>query len=192
MDEKTALQRYLRAQRENLRDKLDGLSDYDARRPLTPTGTNLLGLVKHVGSVQLGYLGEVFGRPADRDIPWLAGDAPPDADMWATQSESMTDILEFYEYSATHSDATIEALPLDAMGEVPWWSPERRRVTLHQILVHLCVETARHAGHADILREWIDGAIGNGPGDPNVPHRTAEEWRAYRARLEAAARAAKQ
>jgi uncharacterized damage-inducible protein DinB len=190
MDAKADLLGYLRVRRSDLLGKLDGLSEYDARRPLTPTGTNILGLVKHVASVQLGYFGEVFGRPSDRNIPWLADDAPLDADMWATADESRADIVEFYHYSAAHSDQTIEALPLETVGEVPWWPPVRRSVTLHQILVHVCVEIARHAGHADILRELIDGAIGNGPGDPNRPDRSAAEWSGYRDRLEAAARQA--
>ncbi|MDF2443155.1 MAG: hypothetical protein JWR01_1358, partial [Subtercola sp.] len=68
MDEKETLHGYLRIRRADLLGKLDGLSEYDARRPLTPTGTNLLGLVKHVASVQLGYFGEVFGRPATHPV----------------------------------------------------------------------------------------------------------------------------
>lgn len=187
MDDKETLHRYLRGQRADLLGKLDGLSDHDVRRPLTGTGTNLLGLVKHVASVQLGYLGEVFGRPAERELPWLAEGAEPDADMWVAAGETRQDIVDLYHYSAVHADATVEALALDAPGLVPWWSPERRAVTLHQILVHLCVETARHAGHADILREHLDGLAGGRPGDPNVPARNAEEWAAYRARIEAAA-----
>jgi uncharacterized damage-inducible protein DinB len=188
MDQKADLHGYLRIRRNDLLAKLDGLSDYDVRRPLTPTGTNLLGLIKHVGSVQLGYFGEVFGRPSRRNVPWLADDAPVNADMWATQDESRADNIDFYEFSAQHSDATIETLALDSLGEVPWWTPERRQVTLHQILVHMCVETARHAGHADILRELIDGATGNGPQDPNVPNRMSDEWASYRSQLEAVAR----
>ncbi|ALE07937.1 hypothetical protein AL755_16945 [Arthrobacter sp. ERGS1:01] len=190
MDQKADLLKYLRVRRADLLAKLDGLDDYDIRRPMTPTGTNLLGLVKHVSSVQLEYFGSVFGRPSGRAMPWMDDDAPADADMWAAPGESRADIVEFHEFSARHSDATIEALPLDAQGEVPWWTPERRNVTLHQILVHMCVETARHAGHADILREMIDGAIGNGAADPNVPTRTPGQWAEYRAKLEAAARAA--
>ena len=190
MDEKATLLAYLRARRADLVGKLEGLDEYDARRPLTPTGTNLLGLVKHVASVELGYFGEVFGRPSGRDLPALAEDAEPDADMWATPSESRGAILELHSFSARHSDATIEALPLIAPGEVPWWPPERRGVTLHQILVHMCVETARHAGHADILRELIDGAAGNGAADPNLTERTPGGWSRHRERLEAAAREA--
>jgi uncharacterized damage-inducible protein DinB len=190
MDNKETLHRYLIKQRAELLAKLDGLGEYDIRRPMTATGTNLLGLVKHVASVELGYFGEVFGRRADRPLPWFDEGAEPDADFWATPDETREEIVELHRFSAEHSDATIEALPLDAPGEVLWWPPERRAVTLHQILVHMCVETARHAGHADIVRELIDGSAGNGPGDPNVPARSAEGWAAHRARIEATARQA--
>jgi uncharacterized damage-inducible protein DinB len=187
MDDKAVLLNYLQLRRADLLAKIDGLGDYDARRPMTPTGTSLLGLLKHVASVQLGYFGEVFGRPSEAKLPWFDDGAPLDADMWAGPDESRADIVELHELSARHSDQTIDMLSLDAKGEVPWWPGERRHVTLHQILVHMCVETARHAGHADILRELIDGAIGNEPKDPNVSHRTPEEWAGYRAELEAVA-----
>lgn len=190
MDDKATLHSYLRTRRANLLAKLDGLDEYDARRPLTPTGTNLLGLVKHVASVELGYLGEVFGRPAPMDLPWLDDDAEPDADLWAPADETREQIIELHHFSAAHSDATIDALPLDAPGVVPWWPEERRHVSLHQILVHMCVETAHHLGHADILRELIDGSAGQRPGDPNLTSRTSEEWAAHCARIDAAARAA--
>ncbi|WP_426997018.1 DinB family protein [Pseudarthrobacter sp. N5] len=190
MNDKSTLLRYLRLRREQLLAKLDGLSEYDVRRPLTPTGTNLLGLVKHVASVELGYFGEVFGRPCAKALPWLDDGAQPDADMWVTPEESREQIVELHRFSAAHSDATIEALALDAPGDVPWWPEDRRHVTLHQILVHMCVETAQHLGHADILRELIDGSAGQGPGDPNLPQRDATEWAEHRARVEAAARAA--
>ena len=187
MDDKATLHGYLRLRRADLLGKLDGLSEYDARRPMTPTGTNLLGLVKHVASVELGYFGETFGRPSGRELPWFAEDAEPDADLWVPASESRAEILELHHFSANHSDATIEALSLDAPGVVPWWSEEKRNVTLHQILVHMCVETARHAGHADIIRELIDATAGQRPGDPNIPSRNSEEWAAHRFRIEEAA-----
>lgn len=186
-DEKDTLQRYLRNARNDLLSKLDGLSEYDARRPMTPTGTNLLGLVKHVASVELGYLTDVFGRPTGRELPWFAEGAEPDADFWSPAGETRDEIVELHHFSAGKSDETIAALPLDAPGQVPWWPPERRDVTLHQILVHVCVETARHAGHADIVRELIDNAVGMRPGDANVTGRTAAEWEQHRARVEAAA-----
>ncbi|MGH3980450.1 MAG: DUF664 domain-containing protein [Pseudonocardiaceae bacterium] len=129
----------------------------------------------------------MFGRPSGRALPWLADDAEADADMWVPRDRDRAEVIELHAVSAAQSDATIEALPLDGLGDVPWWPPERRRVTLHQILVHMCVETARHAGHADILRELIDGAAGNGPDDANVTRRSPEEWAQHHARLEAAA-----
>ncbi|WP_456600502.1 DinB family protein [Blastococcus sp. SYSU DS0616] len=188
-DQKTVLHTYLRQGCDDLLAKLDGLDEYAVRRPLTPTGTNLLGLLKHVAYVQLGYFGEVLGRPSGRAYPW-DGDGEDDADMWATAEESRAEIIELYRFSAAHADATIDALPLDAVGEVPWWPEERRRPTLHTLLVHVAAEVARHAGHADILRETLDGAAGLSAGNANLPERTAEEWATYRGRIEAAARAA--
>jgi hypothetical protein len=187
MDDKAILHRYLKTRRAQLLAKLDGLDEYDVRRPMTPTGTNLLGLVKHVASVELGYFGEVFGRPGGVDMPWLDDDAEPDADMWATPAESRADIIALHRFSADHSDATIESLALDAPGVVPWWPEERKHVTLQQILVHMGSETAQHLGHADILRELIDGAAGQGPNDPNLPVRSDAEKTAHFDRLEAAA-----
>lgn len=184
---KEILHRYLRVQRDGLLAKLDGLGERDIRWPMTRTGTNLLGIVKHVASVQLDYFGEVFGRPHGRALPWLGDDAEVNADMWATAAETREEILELHRFSAVHTDATIEALELDATGTVPWWPPERRQVTLQLILVHMAVETARHAGHADILRELIDGAAGDGRNLPDLPE---EEWRAHRSRIEEAAEVA--
>src|SRR5215213_3662298 len=109
MDLKTTLHDYLRISREALLTKVEGLSEYDARRPMTPTGTNLLGLVKHVASVELGYFTVVFGRPSGRELAWEADGAEPDADMWATADESRESIVELHRFSAAQSDATIEA-----------------------------------------------------------------------------------
>ena len=117
-DPKEDLHRYLRAAREALLWKLDGLSEYDLRRPMTPTGTNLLGLVKHVASVELGYLGDTFDRPSDEPLPWSADDAEPNADMWATADESREQIVGLYKRAWAHSDATIDTLALDATGHV--------------------------------------------------------------------------
>jgi hypothetical protein len=190
MEPKETLHRYLRAQRAALASKLEGLSEYDVRRPLTRTGTNLLGVAKHVASIQLGYLGDCFGRPSGIPLPWYDDDADPDGDLWAAADESRESVLELYRRSAAHADATVEALDLDAVGEVAWWPPERRHPTLHTVLVHLLVDVARHAGHADILREGLDGAIGYLPGSSNLPDRDEAGWAAHRARVEDAARAA--
>lgn len=172
--------------------KLDGLSEYDIRRPLTPTGTNLLGVVKHVASVEAGYFGECFGRPFEEPLPWFDEGAEPNADFWATSDESRDDIVGLYRRVWTHSDKTIDALPLDAVGRVPWWPEDRAEVTLHQLLVHMIAETHRHAGHVDIVRELIDGAVGLRADIDNMPPVDAEWWANYRARLEEVAKAVAQ
>jgi uncharacterized damage-inducible protein DinB len=183
-DPKEDLHRYLRAAREALLWKLDGLSEYDIRRPMTPTGTNLLGLVKHVASVELGYLGDTFDRPSDEPLPWFEDDAEPNADMWATADESREQIVGLYKRAWAYSDATIDTLTLDATGHVSWWPGDRNEVTLHRILVHMIAETDRHAGHADIVRELIDGAAGLRDGDDDLAPGDQAWWDDYRSRLE--------
>jgi uncharacterized damage-inducible protein DinB len=189
-DPKADLHRYLQIARDALLWKLDGLSDYDVRRPMVPTGTNLLGLVKHVASVELGYFGETFGRPFDEPLPWLDDGAEPNADMWATPDESREQIIGLYRRAWAHSDATIGALDLDDIGHVPWWPEDRREVTLHRILVHMIAETHRHTGQADIVRELIDGAAGLRGDNSNMPTAEPAWWEDYRNRLEQAAREA--
>jgi uncharacterized damage-inducible protein DinB len=188
VEPKDVLLRYLTEARDGLLGRLDGLGERELRWPMTPTGTNLLGLVKHVASVELGYFGEVFDRPSGEPLPWLDDDAEPDADLWATPQESSAEILALARRAANHTEATVAALDLDAPGRVPWWHPDHQQVTLHQVLVHMTTETARHAGHADIVRELLDGAAGDDRG--NLSERSAAGWREHRARLEAAAAAA--
>jgi Protein of unknown function (DUF664) len=189
-DRKADLHRYLQDAREALLWKLDGLSEYDIRRPLVPTGTNLLGLVKHVTAVEMGYFGDTFGRPFAGQPPWDESD--PMADMFAAPSESREFITGLYRRTWAHSDATIDALPLDATGRVSWWPADRNEVTLHHILVRVATETARHAGHADIVRELIDGAVGWTSRQPNLPPGDPPWWQAYHDRVERAARQAAQ
>jgi uncharacterized damage-inducible protein DinB len=185
---KEVLHRYLRRQREQLLAKLDGLDDRQVRLPMTATGTNLLGLIKHVASVDLGYFGDVFGRPHGEVLPWLAEDAEMNADMWATADESRSDIEALYRRAWARADATIDELDLESTGQVPWWPEERRVVTLHQILVHMIAETDRHAGHADIVRELIDGKAGLRADNDNMAPGDEAWWAAYRDRLEQVAR----
>jgi hypothetical protein len=106
---KADLHRYLQAAREALLWKLDGLSEYDIRRPLTPTGTNLLGLVKHLAGVELWYFGDAFGRPPSGPQPWSADDARNNADMWTTADESREQIVGMYRQAWAHADETIQA-----------------------------------------------------------------------------------
>jgi uncharacterized damage-inducible protein DinB len=190
---KADLFRYLQEARDALVWKLDGLSEYDIRRPMTPTGTNLLGLVKHVAGVELGYFGDTFGRPFFDEQPpawWYTQDAEANADMWATADESREDIVGLYRLAWQHSDSTIAMLPLDAVGRVPWWPEERREATLHHILVRVISDTQRHAGHADIVRELIDGSVGCSQNKGDLPPGDQAWWASYRSRLEGVAREA--
>ena len=186
--QKQILHRYLRKERNALLATLDGLDERQIRWPYTPTGTNLLGIVKHTASVSLGYFGETFGRDHGQALPWFDEGADLNADMWATAAESRAQITELYEESARQADATIEALHLDSPGRVPWWHPQKADVTLQQILVHMIAETAHHAGHADIVREML---LGTATQDPNLPDWTPERWAGYRTQLEHVAEAAR-
>ncbi|UNX54582.1 DinB family protein [Georgenia sp. TF02-10] len=180
-DAKDMLHGYLQSSRDAMLWKLEGLSERDLRWPRTPTGTNLLGLVKHLAGVELGYFGDTFGRPSPVALPWLADDAEANADMWATAEESVEYVTDLYRRAWAHADATIAALDLDAPGRVPWW--RQGDVTLHRVLVHVIADTARHAGHADILREQLDGAVGLRVGVSNLPDVDRQWWEDYVARL---------
>ncbi len=183
-DPKETLQGYLQDGRDALMWKLEDVSEYDARRPMTATGTNLLGIVKHVASVEAGYFGDCFGRPFEQVFPWFADDAEPNEDMWATAEESRDSIVDLYRRVWVHSDATIAALDLQAQGHVGWWRPEKQQVTLHQLLVHMIAETHRHAGHMDIVRELIDERVGWKAQSRILPD---IDWITYRARVQATA-----
>lgn len=185
---KPSLHDYLRTVREAVLAKLDGLSEYDVRRPLTTTGTNLLGLVKHLASWEARYLGEVFDRPFPELLPRWDDEEAELADMWAAEHETRVEIVDRYRRVWEHGDATIDSLSLDARGHVPWWP--RPEVTLFGILVHLLAETSRHAGHADILREELDGAVGTDAGSMAAPGHDATFWVEHRAQVERSARAA--
>ncbi|MFI1754146.1 DinB family protein [Streptomyces sp. NPDC020571] len=189
-DPKANLRFYLQSARDALLWKLEGLSEYDIRRPATPTGTNLLGLVKHAATVELGYLGEVFGRPVEEPLPWMAEGAEADADMWATADESRAYVVGVYRRAWVHADATIDALALDTVGTVPWWPEGEDEVTLHHAVIRVIADTQRHAGHADIIRELTDGAVGMREDNVGVPTGDAAWWEGYRDRLEQAAREA--
>jgi hypothetical protein len=157
------------------------------RRPLTSTGTNLLGLVKHCAVSESRYFGEVFGRPFPEPLPRWDDLAARGADFWATEHEPRDAIVGLYRRVWEHSDATINALAIDAPGYVPWW---REDVKLFNIMVHVLSDATRHAGHADILREQLDGAVGMDTESPPLHGRDSGFWEARCAKVEQAARAA--
>lgn len=182
---KDDLHEYLRGARETLVWKLDGLDEYDVRRPLTPTGTNLLGLVKHSGATHLRYFGEVFGRASDPSLEWLYGGVVPSGELWAQADEGRDDVVEACRRAWVLADDAIHALPLEAQGTVPWWG--EGTVSLHRVLVHVTAETQRHAGHADVVRELVDGRAGLLPGFDNLRLGDPSQWRELHGRIESAA-----
>jgi hypothetical protein len=182
-DLKEELHQKLQAGRATLLSKLDGLSEYDRRRPMTPTGTNLLGLVKHLAGLEYGYLGQSFGYPAPESMSWIEdGSIWQGADMWATPDESSEYITGLYRRACAHADSVLAALNLDAPGSVAHWPEDRRATTLGVLLIRMVAETAQHAGHADIVRELIDGK--GGADQDSIDEST---WLDYIAQVQAAA-----
>ncbi len=185
---KAYLHKDLRDIREAIVTKLDGLSEYDIRRPLTTTGTNLLGLIKHLSTWESRYLGEVFDRPFPEAIPRWGDAARWTDDLWATEDETREEIIGLYRRVWAHADETIRTLDIDAPGHVPWWP--RPNVKLFNILVHRIAETNRHAGHADILGEQLDGRTGYGAEDAHERNGDQKYWEEYCQKIEHAARSA--
>lgn len=184
MDLKDQLHRYLRSERDALVWKLEGLSERAVRTPLTRTGTNLLGLVRHATGVEADYFGLVFDRPSGLDLGFDM-DAEDNSDFWVPAAVSTQEVIDLYARVQEHADATIAALDLDAPGHVPWWG--RPETTLGHVILHVISDLARHAGHADILREQLDGEVGLTSGNTNLPTGDAGWWAAYRARVQAVA-----
>jgi uncharacterized damage-inducible protein DinB len=171
-DPKTALHHYLQATRDDLIWKLDGLNEREARLPRTATGNNLLGVLKHCLNVEAGYFGPTFGREfpvPEQLVPMSAFDEDPQADWYARADETKDGLIDLYRRVGAFADQTIEQLPLDAPGRVPWWQPSRDVVTLQRIIIHVTCDLARHAGHADIMREQHDSAIGLRRENTNIP-----------------------
>jgi uncharacterized damage-inducible protein DinB len=153
-DEKTSLQASLDRHRDAVLWKLEGLGDADLRRPMTPSGTNLLGLVKHLAAVEYGWFCQTFGR-AIEPLPFDENDE--NADLQVRPDETTQDILAFYARARAAADQAIAALDLEQTGTA-WFGDA---VSLRWVLIHMVEETARHAGHVDILRELIDGSTGD-------------------------------
>jgi uncharacterized damage-inducible protein DinB len=158
-DEKTTLWATLNAYRDTVLWKLEGLDDEQLRRPMTPSGTNLIGLVKHLAAAEYGWFCETFGRETE-PLPDI--DSDPEADMSLAPGEEPGDAVAFYGRARAAAGATIGELALEDAG-VSW---SGNQVTLRWVLVHMVEEVARHAGHMDICRELIDGATGGFPPRP--------------------------
>lgn len=177
------LQRYLQQGRDAVLRALDGLGEHDARRPLVASGTNVLGLVKHLVGIELGYLVTSVGREAPV-LPWDEdGSVWESGDMWALPTESREYLVGLYRDAWSLADASLAEVPLDAPATVAWWPEDRRLTTFGHLVVRVTAETAQHAGHADILRELVDGR--GGPDHDDMGD--AAWWDAYVARIQAAA-----
>jgi uncharacterized damage-inducible protein DinB len=153
-DEKVSLHTSLDRHRDVVLWKVEGLDDELLRRPMTPSGTSLLGLVKHLGAVEYSWFCETFGRETE---PLPFDDDDPDADLRVTPTESASDIIAFYRRARAAADDVIDQHDVDDLGTA-WFGDQ---VSLRWVLIHMIEETARHAGHMDILRELIDGATGD-------------------------------
>jgi hypothetical protein len=184
-DLKAELHRKLQASRAVMLSKLEGLSEYDRRHPMTPTGTNLLGLVKHLAGLEYLYLGEAVGYPAPETMSWIEdGSIWQGADMWAKPDETSEYITGLYRRACAHADGVVAALGLESPGSVPHWPEGSRDTTLGVLLIRMVAETAQHAGHADIIRELIDGQ--GGPDQDAVDEAT---WRQFVDQIRTAANA---
>ncbi|MGH7869887.1 MAG: DinB family protein [Candidatus Dormibacteraceae bacterium] len=153
-DEKESLYVSLDRHRDVVLWKLEGLDDQQLRRPITPSGTNLLGLVKHLAAVEYGWFCETFGRTTE-PLPFNENDE--NADLRVTSTETTADIIEFYGRARAAADRVVDELELNDVGTA--WSGET--VSMRWVLIHMIEETARHVGHMDVLRELIDGATGD-------------------------------
>jgi uncharacterized damage-inducible protein DinB len=134
--------------------KLDGLDDEQLRRPVTPSGTNLLGLVKHLAAVEYSWFCETYGREVE-PLPFDVDD--PDADLRVQPHETTADVVAFYDRARAAADRAIDETDLADVGTA-WFGDH---VSMRWVLIHMIEETARHAGHMDIVRELVDGATGD-------------------------------
>lgn len=181
-DEKALLRTHLALAQQHLLWKMDGLSDEALRRPMTKTSTNLIGIVKHLTGVTAQYLISSFGR--EREVFDWERDEEPEfwygGDMWATPEESTADLLSAYRRACDAALESIDALELDAVGT----HHTGLRVSLRWMILNVLSDTLRHLGHADVVRENIDGAVG---GDPVLPSTVAgdddEYWAKFRLRV---------
>ncbi|MCD1284298.1 MULTISPECIES: DinB family protein [unclassified Brevibacterium] len=181
---KTVLAASLATARSSLLFKLDGLSERELRLPRTPTGFNLLGVVKHMSQVEIGYFGDTFDRPWPNRaevVTLVQIDADPQADWYATEAETAESVFDLYRRVIEFVETSVDSLPLDAVGTVPHWSAPENSVTLGQIMVHVLVDLTRHLGQVDIIRESIDGQVGLSAASPNMPE--GHDWDAYSQKL---------
>ena len=159
--ERQVLEAFLDFHRQVLVSKVDGIADNEARRRHLPSKTTLAGLIKHMIGVERGWFQEVLGGRSPEDIGPNVGGGQESWDL--AKDETVSSLTKEYEQTCEQSRQTAARFALD--DAVP--EPDMGQVSLRWIYVHMIEETARHVGHADILREQTDGAAGI-DGDPAV------------------------
>ena len=171
-DRGAQLREYLNDAREAILWKCEGLSDAQARTPLTPTGTHVMGLLLHLAVTESQYFISCLGREIEN--PTIRGVIEAEesqADFLPPPNMTLVDALEIYRETTVAADAVLDELELDSPAVVPWWI-KHRHTTVERLLVHMIAECHRHAGHLDIVREQLDGFIGLRPSAPNIPDLT--------------------
>jgi hypothetical protein len=176
------LHSFLEDARDALIWKVEGLDEEDRRRPMTATGTNLVGLVKHMTWIEGWYLCEFFGRERPR-LEWewdVDGEWGHHSHMYAKPEETTEGLIDDYRATSAAADRAIEDLDLDAVGR--HWSGET--VSLRSMVLAVLIDTTRHVGHSDIMREMIDGRTGDRHSPSGFYGTADEEYRsAYLARV---------
>jgi uncharacterized damage-inducible protein DinB len=177
------LREYLNDAREAILWKCEGLSDAQARTPLTPTGTHVMGLLLHLAVTESEYFIACLGHEIENLVirgiveaeDAQAGFLPP-PDM------TLVDAVDIYREATVAADAVLDELELDSPAVVPWWI-KHRKTTVERLLLHMIAESHRHAGHLDIVREQLDGFIGLRPSAPNIADFTPDQWEEQHLRM---------
>ncbi|KAA0978994.1 DinB family protein [Paeniglutamicibacter gangotriensis] len=181
---KKHLMTYLDNAREAVLWKAEGLSDSNVSRPMVGSGTNILGVIQHLATVEYGYFVECLGHTVtDERHLTLMADEEAGADMWVPAEIPRTEIIDFYRRAIETANKNIAALDTDVPATVPWWKPETRKTTLGRLLLHMNVETSRHSGHIDIIRELIDGSTGLYRDNTNIPAYEPAAWAALQEKI---------
>ena len=155
-DELAMLTSWLEYHRATLAMKCDGLSEEQLRvRSVEPASMSLLGLVRHMADVERNWFRRVLNGEDAPGIYW--SDAEPDGDFDLVDTASATEAFSTWKAECDHASALLAgATSADAIGT----GRDGEQISLRWILVHMIEEYARHNGHADLLRERIDGVVG--------------------------------
>lgn len=151
-DERTTLAAYLDYHRATLLGKVADLTDEQAKASPVPSGTSLFGLVSHLVTVERWWFAKVIGG-LDVEFPWTEED--PDADFRGPDGATLADVVAAYKTECERSRVILADADLDTVV-----TGERAGRNVRYVVVHMIEETARHNGHADLLRELVDGSTG--------------------------------